>query len=268
VQSRIVDVFRPRGAATPAHDALMARFRDGAVVAGSSAGAAIMSDPMIAGGSTREALRLGAQQRETSSSDEDDDAPSGVLIEPGIGFLRHAIVDQHFLARGRIGRLIAAVVDLERFDLGFGIDENTALVVDGSVVAPVGASGVIVVDEKGATRSASGVTGLGLHLLGTGDSFDIDTRRVTNASTGSPLTPSTTSVTVPDDLFARWAFLHLLHEFARAPQTEITLAFNGGRMVLRKGPDFAERSNAGGTGVQDTPAALSITGLQLDVIRD
>lgn len=268
VQSRIATVFRPDGRSTPAYDALMWRFREGAVVAGSSAGAAIMSDPMIAGGSTTGALEHGVV-RGAAESDEDDDAQPirGVSIVPGLGFFPHAIVDQHFLARGRIGRVIAAVLDLEEFDLGFGIDENTALVVDGTSVHAAGASGVIVVDARDAARDGRSATDVKLHLIAPGDRFDIAARRLTHASGRTALTASPDRVAVPDDVFARWTFLHVLHQFARSPERQLALNVPGGRLVLRKAPDFAA-AHGTGTGVQDLPATLSITGMRLDITRD
>ena len=118
-QSRITTVLRPQGEATAAFEAIWERFMAGAVVAGSSAGAAIMTDPMIAGGGSLEALQMGIRS-------EEEDA-EGVLIEPGLGFLEIGLIDQHFLARGRWGRLLVAILDSGGDGLGFGIDENTAL---------------------------------------------------------------------------------------------------------------------------------------------
>lgn len=267
VQSRIVNVFRPGGTSTPAYDALMSRFRDGAVVAGSSAGAAIMSDPMIAGGSTTGALEHGVQRR-VAESNEDEDTPRlrGVTIEPGLGFFAEAIFDQHFLARGRIGRLISAVLDLEEFDLGFGIDENTALLLDGADAQVAGASGVVIVDGRGARRTGRSATDLKLHLMAPGDRFDVETRRIRPAAERTALPVTAATVAVPEDVLARWAFLHVLHEFALSSEQRLVLSVPGGELVLRKGPEFTATA-ATGTGVQDLPASLSITGLHLDVVR-
>lgn len=263
VQSRTMTVLRPGGTNTPALDAILQRHREGAVVGGSSAGAAIMSDPMISGGSTTTSLARGVRRASFADAD-DDDTSGGVAIMPGIGFLPNALVDQHFLARGRIGRLIAAVLDTPEFDLGFGVDENTALVVDGDIVHPVGASGVVVVDIAGARRSGRSATGIRVHLLGDGDRFDMRTRRVT-AGEKQPL-PAGAAVTAPDDVFARWAFLHLLHGFAASPQTEIAVRFDGGTMTLRKGAGFRAGAVAG-AGVEGTPAGLSVQGIEISIER-
>jgi cyanophycinase len=157
VQSRTVRLFRPDGGSTPAYEALLQRHADGAVVGGSSAGAAIMSDPMIAGGSTTGALARGVSRdrAERDEEENDDYAGGGISITTGLGFLGPAIVDQHFLARGRIGRLITAVLDLDEYDVGFGIDENTALVVDGDTAYALGESGVIALDARAARATAA-----------------------------------------------------------------------------------------------------------------
>jgi cyanophycinase len=266
VQSRIVSVFRPAGHSTPAHNAVMERFRNGAVVAGSSAGAAIMSDPMIAGGSTTLALARGVRRGDSVTDDDDEAAVGAVSVTAGLGFLP-AIVDQHFLARGRIGRLITAVLDLGEFDVGFGIDENTALVVDGTTARPVGASGVVVIDARHAHRSGRSASGVDVHLLSAGDSYDMITGQVTTASDKQPLPSAAAQLAAaPDDIFARWSFLHLLHHFATAAQTDVSMSVEGGELRLHRSADFNAASRAD-EGVQGTPSGLSVTGLKLDVRR-
>jgi cyanophycinase len=262
-QSRIVNAFRPGGKATPAYEALMQRWREGAVVSGSSAGAAIMSDPMIAGGSSAGSVAHGVR-RDGADAEEETDGPAPVRITPGLGFFP-GLADQHFLARGRIGRLIVAVDELSEFDLGFGIDENTALVVDGDSVHTSGASGVVIIDARGATRNGRNLTGIRLHLLGAGDRFHLPSRAlITRGKTPLPTSPS--EVSLPEDVFERWAFLHLLHQFSASTQREITVPIAGGQLVLRKSADFAAHSSTG-TGVQNTPAGLTITGLTLELRR-
>jgi cyanophycinase len=268
VQSRTVTVFRPEGGSTPALEALLARYREGAMVGGSSAGAAIMSDPMISGGSTTLALALGAGRPQGAAADDDaGDGRTGVGIAPGIGFLPSAIVDQHFLARGRLGRLIAAVLDVPEFDLGFGVDEDTGLVVDGTAVHAVGASGVIIVDGRGAVRDGRSAAGVIVHLLGVGDRYDTETRQLVLDAGKRPLPQDAGRVEAPEDIFARWEFLHLLERFGRSDQTQLAVPIEGGELVLRKGPDFAAVAREG-AGVQDSPAAFSVRGLLVDVRRN
>ena len=99
------------------------------VMAGTSAGAAGMSTSMIVRG-------------EAASHPKKD----SVRLSPGLGFLKNIIIDQHFTERGRISRLITAV-SYNPYNLGVGIDENTAIILDGKGVLEVfGAGSVTIVD--------------------------------------------------------------------------------------------------------------------------
>jgi cyanophycinase len=127
----------------------------GLVIAGTSAGAAMMSNAMIIGGSA------------TISS------PTDVELGTGLGFLPGVVIDQHFTQRARLNRLLAAV-SRSSLDLGIGIDEDTALIVDGNRSEVLGAGSVTIVDlacpphEAGATAR--------IHVLATGSTFDLTTR--------------------------------------------------------------------------------------------
>ena len=99
------------------------------VMAGTSAGAAAMSTSMIVRG-------------EPSSHPH----KNAVKLSPGLGFLKNIIIDQHFSERGRISRLITAV-SYNPYNLGIGIDENTAIVLDGHGVLEVfGQGSTTIVD--------------------------------------------------------------------------------------------------------------------------
>jgi len=247
-QSRVVDTFLPAGDTTPALRTLVRRWREGAVVSGSSAGAAMMSGVMIASGSSDGALQHGVVSRE-----EDD----GVWIRRGLGFFDRAILDQHFLARGRVGRLIVAALHTDSLPVGLGIDENTALVVEGDRARVVGASGVVLVDARNARveggRWASGVR---LTLAGSGDELDLRTFEVTRASGKAPLGISEATPSVPADPFARWAFLHLLSRLAANGASEAAFDVDGASLVVRAGDGFSA-ARAPGEGVQGEPAGLS-----------
>jgi cyanophycinase len=264
VQTRTVAVLRPAGTSTPALDALTARHREGAVIGGSSAGAAVMSDPMIAGGSTTTALARGVRRADSDVPEDEDVVPDGVEVTRGIGFLPGAIVDQHFLARGRIGRLISAVVGMPEFDLGFGVDEDTGLVVDGAAVHVVGVSGVVVVDAREAVHEGRDTRNLRLHLVSTGDRYDLGTRELEPATAKRPLPRSARAVTPPEDVFARWAFLHLLEAFGRAEEERVIVPFEGGELTLRKGPRFVAVAGEG-AGIVGTPAGFTVRDLLVDV---
>jgi hypothetical protein len=77
-------------------------YAEGGLVAGSSAGAAIMSGPMILGGTSLHAVSRGIE------ADADADDYDAFRMGQGLGFFRWGVVDQHFLQRGRIGRLLIA----------------------------------------------------------------------------------------------------------------------------------------------------------------
>jgi len=143
----------------------------GVHVAGTSAGAAIVAEHMIAGG------RSGPSPRE-----------SGVELAPGLGLTNRVIIDQHFNQRQRMGRLLAAL-SFNPFACGLGIDENTAgFIGPNGRMEVVGRGTVTVVDPSDLrhssmsyVRRAEAVTliGLKLHVLADGAHFDIETREAT-----------------------------------------------------------------------------------------
>lgn len=130
------------------------------VLAGTSAGAAGMSTSMIVRG-------------EAASHPKKD----SVRLSPGLGFVKNIIIDQHFTERGRISRLITAV-SYNPYNLGIGIDENTAIILDGKGVLEVFGSGsATIVDGSQITyneiaevdeHDAFSVCGVQLHVLGDG----------------------------------------------------------------------------------------------------
>ncbi len=161
-QSRIVDFIK----GTPLDEAIHKRHEEGAVIGGTSAGAAMMPTQMIEGGE--------------SVSHPSVDA---VSIGPGMGFLPDILVDQHFAQRGRLGRLLAALV-LEPEVLGLGIDEDTAIIVNGDEFEVVGQGAVTVVDETTSTHNnlegllkdePIALCGVRLHMLPRGYKFNLKT---------------------------------------------------------------------------------------------
>ncbi len=145
-------------------------YRDGAVIGGTSAGAAIMSDPMIDGGSSLGALLQGATDDDPYYDDRDD----RVFLTKGLGFWPEVMADQHFLKRGRFGRLIAAMAD-RGIELGVGIDENTALIVKDGSVEVVGERGAVIIDLRAAQfeqLAPMRATGIRLSYIEEKDRFD------------------------------------------------------------------------------------------------
>lgn len=167
--------------ATATLRAIQARYRAGAVVGGTSAGAAVMSDSMITGNQTPPGDTTGYYGDEFPAL-----ARHRIQITPGLGFLSTAIVDQHFIRRERHNRLMSAVLEHPTL-IGVGIDENTAIEVspDGKWRV-LGESAVVIYDARKAkvtspARPVLGVTDLHVHVLPPGGTFDPATGRVTIA---------------------------------------------------------------------------------------
>jgi cyanophycinase len=143
------------------------RVAEGIVTGGTSAGAAIMSATMIMEG--------------------ESDAVRGASVRtgPGMEFLRGVIIDQHFTQRGRIGRLLAVVAQFPH-ELGMGIDENTAAIIEGDRCRVVGSGAVTILDAGNVTfndapdlRPEACITlcGVTLHSLPEGRGFDLLERK-------------------------------------------------------------------------------------------
>ena len=240
-QSRIVELFRPEGRDTPVAAALRQVLAEGGVVAGTSAGAAMMSDPMIGGGSSEKALEHGVVER---------DGEPGVWVRSGMGFLPGALVDQHFLERGRVGRLLVATAQ-QKHRLGLGISENTALAVRGLgtdefVGEVIGPSGVLVADLGPATPG--GVVGARLWLLGDGDRFEFSPRStrsrvVVPASTKIPVVAEgkatkDQNIRSPRRLWRDGAFHGWLMRLATSERASAEAGRSGPRIRLRKDEGF------------------------------
>ena len=257
-QSRIVDVFLPGGDTTEAYRALWQRWQEGAVVSGSSAGAAMMSRVMIAGGSSADAVTHGVRL-------PDGD---GVHIREGMGFFELGMLDQHFLARGRIGRILVSTLQENSPQIGLGIDENTALVVDGDSAWVVGASGVVVVDGRSVQRTGpSRGLGLRMSLVGSGDLLDLRTLSVQRERTKNPVPVTETSIELPEDPFSRWAFLHLMVDLASSSTREAIFALSGANLRVLEDEGFSA-SMAGPTGgVEGTPAGFSAGPFKVDLLE-
>lgn len=158
---------------TKVDSAMHARYRGGAVIAGTSAGAAVMSAAMITG----DERHPGGARPDTTTGGFMTIAREDIVVDSGFGFLRSAIVDQHFLRRKRHNRLISVVLE-DGTHLAAGIDESTALIVEPSGMWKVaGASVVIIYDARRATITKKdapvlGATDIRMHVLPAGATFD------------------------------------------------------------------------------------------------
>lgn len=163
-QARIISCLKD----TKLDAAMHKRFSEGIIIGGTSAGAAMMPDMMIIEGDSETNPRVDV-----------------VAMGPGMGFLPGVVIDQHFAQRGRLGRLVSALL-LQPAVLGFGIDENTAILVSGDEFEVIGESAVTVIDESEKLHDnidgllkdeALAICGAKLHILPHGYRFNLKTRQ-------------------------------------------------------------------------------------------
>ncbi len=126
-QSRYLESFIHNGQDSAAMTKIRQQYNSGnAVIAGSSAGTAVMGDVMITGGSSYNALRYGAYQLGTEVDPDDL-----TYTQPGFALFNYGLIDTHFSARGRAGRIVELAYD-RNIDTAWGIDEETALLIVGA----------------------------------------------------------------------------------------------------------------------------------------
>jgi cyanophycinase len=140
----------------------------GVTVGGTSAGASILSEHMIAAGDEGSAVVAGS-----------------VRLAPGLGLTNRFIIDQHFRQRDRLGRLLTALA-YNPFAVGIGLDEDTAALIGPDETVEVeGSGGVTIVDAADVSYSSidsveegqpACVLGLKLHVLVAGATFNLHTR--------------------------------------------------------------------------------------------
>lgn len=154
---------------TAACEEIVKVFERGGMIAGTSAGASVMSETMLVSGSSDGSYRIGASVR----------------TAPGLGFVKNMIIDQHFAERGRIARLIGVIAQNPRH-LGIGIDEDTAIIMDeNESFRVIGRGAVYVIDAHEATESnvadaaidtALSIFNVRMHVLSAGDTYDMPTK--------------------------------------------------------------------------------------------
>ena len=163
-QARIISCLKD----TKLDAAMHKRYSEGIIIGGTSAGAAMMPDMMIIEGDSETNPRVDV-----------------VAMGPGMGFLPNVVIDQHFAQRGRLGRLVTALL-LQPAVLGFGIDENTAILVSGDELEVIGENAVTVIDESeklhdnidGRLKDEGlAICGAKLHILPHGYRFNLKTRQ-------------------------------------------------------------------------------------------
>jgi cyanophycinase len=165
-QSKIVSILH----ATASLAAIKSAYDRGATIGGTSAGAAAMSNPMIASGLVGSLARSGM-----------------VRLQEGLGLTETLLIDQHFHQRNRLGRLMTAVMSFPKM-LGIGVDEDTAaLITHDEVLSVIGRGTVTIVDASEAhsanlattpDKSPLAFCRMVLHTLVHGGRFDLNKRTV------------------------------------------------------------------------------------------
>lgn len=166
-QSRIADII---GGST-IHNVLIRRYKeDPIVIAGTSAGAMMMSQEMISGGSSTDALIKGS-----------------VRMREGMGFIPGLIIDSHFIKRGRFGRLAEALAQHPSL-VGIGLAENTGIIIRNREECKVIGTGMVIIfDPTHLTHNNAEIlpdgmpmtiAGITTHVLANSDSYNLKTKKV------------------------------------------------------------------------------------------
>src|SRR5580658_1136482 len=154
---------------TPVAKLIRLRNARGVTVGGTSAGASILCEHMIAAGDEGSSMVAGS-----------------VKLAPGLGLTNRFIIDQHFRQRDRLGRLLTALA-YNPFATGIGLDEDTAAFISADEVIEVeGSGGVTIVDPSEVNFSSIDTVGDGqpvcmlglkLHMLVAGATFNLSTQQ-------------------------------------------------------------------------------------------
>jgi cyanophycinase len=151
---------------TPLSDAIHQAYQKGAVIAGTSAGAAVQSKKMITGNQLVHPEMRGYKTIQ----------PSNIEIAEGLGLVTTAIIDQHFIWRERNNRLISVAIENPN-ELAIGIDESTAILVNGDSATVYGISQVLVLNASKSAISVAdsllGATNIKMDLYLPGQSFSM-----------------------------------------------------------------------------------------------
>ncbi len=264
-QGRITAVLRHAdGSNTAVLDALWALYRRGGVIAGTSAGAAIMSatmfyDPPL---EVLPVLKNGVVD--------------GKDIAPGLGFIgADVFVDQHLLVRGRFARMLPAML-AKRYTLGLGIDENTAAVIGPTRdVTMIGYQGAIVL-ELGQASTDKAQAGFNLSnarisYLDSGDRFNLATRTFYPGPGKEPVHEEVPEHRPPifyTDILGNTSVVNLLEKLVDSDQQRAGgVAFEGpGSAMAERGFEFTfTRMPDSGEFATNREDAFSIYRIRMDV---
>lgn len=178
-QKRITDRYRPHDQSTPEWQAMHRLLERGGVIAGTSAGDAMMGEVMFYSGGSATALGVAPTPTgKVLGEDGDEENPTqlGPRIGPGMRFMPEAISDSHFFERDRIGRLVAALESSGR-RLGIGVGEDAAVEVDldSGELHGISVAESLAVDISGLRRNGFARTGIIARIVAQGDRLRLAT---------------------------------------------------------------------------------------------
>ena len=163
-QSRFMDIVKGTEIEILIHEA----YKKGALIAGTSAGAAVMSKMMITGTELKH-----PEYASTFRNLESENIETAI----GLGLMTNIIVDQHFVKRSRYNRLLTAIIEYPEIT-GVGIDESTAILVSGNTMEVVGESQVIVFKNPKKSKTTFndklGARGIIINLYLPGETFKLN----------------------------------------------------------------------------------------------
>lgn len=149
-------------------------YSNGGVIGGTSAGAAIMSNTMIASGNNITALLKEIKFGYDDYVDSEDEDQACLRLVQGLGFFTDGIIDQHYDSRPRVLRTIKAIQN-SRESFGYGVSEDTAMLYDKDTrnITVVGSGGVYILDlSKSKKDSTYECQDIILHVIKEGDTFN------------------------------------------------------------------------------------------------
>jgi len=156
---------------SPVHKAIKTAYANGSTIAGTSAGAAVMSKEMITGNEySGDSVVSGSFKKIRHHM---------VEIKEGLGLINTAIIDQHFIARSRYNRLLSVLAEFPSQPC-IGIDEGTAIIVYGNQIRVTGASQVVLLRLPGRQKNNTKGNGIlnmrnvQLDILTAGDEFNLN----------------------------------------------------------------------------------------------
>jgi len=161
-QRKLMNAIRPT-----ARESLFWAYEEGAVIGGTSAGAAVMAESMITG-----------DQKEVPEYEPTFSSirAHNLIVQPGLGLVGNVFIDQHFVTRSRYNRLLTALASDPEVQMGVGIEESTAILVVGKRAEVVGERQVVVMRRKGKVRENGNWVGLDkveMKVLLPGDEFKL-----------------------------------------------------------------------------------------------